>query len=108
MEKLWSTNHPKSIDKSLIDAVIKRNMNQLNTAIHVNSSKSITCGKIVVKFVIAKDGSVSKADIKTSTMGSPAVEGCIKSRFRKFKFPEPKREEVLLLLPILSSSTQAS
>ena len=47
-------------------------------------------GNITVKFVIAKDGTVSKASIKSSSMGSKAVESCITGRFMRFKFPEPK------------------
>ena len=87
-----------SLDKSLIDAVIKRNMNQIKYCYSRELNKNPSLGgKIVVKFVIAKDGSVSKADIKTSTMGSPAVEGCIKSRFRKFKFPEPKGGGIVIV-----------
>ena len=80
-----------ALDKSLIDAVIKRNINQIRYCYQRELTKNPTLGgKITVKFVISKDGSVSTATTKASTMGSPAVEGCINGRFMRFQFPEPK------------------
>lgn len=79
------------IDKSLIDAVIKRNMNQIRYCYQRELTKDPNLsGKITVKFVIARDGSVSKAEKKSSTMGNESVESCINSRFLTFQFPEPK------------------
>ena len=60
-------------------------------------------GKIVVKFTIAGDGSVSQASIESSTMTSKAVESCITGRF---KFPEPKDGIVIVSYPFEFSSTQ--
>jgi hypothetical protein len=50
-----------------------------------------------VKFVISKTGSVSKASTKTTTMANKAVEGCINSRFMRFKFPEPKGGGIVIV-----------
>ena len=87
-----------ALDKSLIDAVIKRHMNQIRYCYQRELTKNPALGgKIVVKFVIAKDGSVSSASTKSSTMGSPAVEGCINSRFMQFKFPEPKGGGIVIV-----------
>ena len=47
-------------------------------------------GKLVVKFVIAPDGTVSSATTKSTTMNNSSVESCINSRFMRFQFPEPK------------------
>ncbi len=79
-----------SLDKSLIDAVIKRHLNQirycyekqlrLDPAMH---------GKVVVKFVIAKDGSVSSSSVRSTTLNNAAVEQCVVSRFMRFQFPAP-------------------
>ena len=54
-------------------------------------------GKVTIKFVIAKDGSVSKASVKSSTMGNKSVEGCITGRFMRFKFPEPKGGGIVIV-----------
>jgi hypothetical protein len=87
-----------ALDKSLIDAVIKRNMNQIRYCYQRQLTKNPNLGgKITVKFVIAKDGSVSKASIKSSTMGDKAVEGCITGRFMRFRFPEPKGGGIVIV-----------
>ena len=87
-----------ALDKSLIDAVIKRHMNQIRYCYQRELNKNPNLGgKITVKFVIAKDGSVSSAQTKNSTMKNPAVESCINSRFMRFKFPEPKGGGIVIV-----------
>lgn len=87
-----------ALDKSLIDAVIKRNMAQIRYCYQRELTKNPTLGgKITVKFVIAKDGTVSSATTKTSTMNNPAVESCINGRFMKFQFPEPKGGGIVIV-----------
>ncbi len=77
------------IDKSAIDAVIKRHMNSIR---HCYSRELVRepslAGKISVKFIIAKDGSVSSATVANTSMGSPAVESCVTGRFMRMQFPE--------------------
>jgi pSer/pThr/pTyr-binding forkhead associated (FHA) protein len=92
------------LDKSLIDAVIKRNMSQIRYCYQRELAKNPSLGgKIKVKFVIAKDGSVSKASIEGSTMGAGGkpVESCIAGRFLKFKFPEPNGGIVIVKYPFI-------
>ena len=87
-----------ALDKSLIDAVIKRHMNQIRYCYErVLTSHPHLGGKIVVKFVIAKDGTVSKASTKSSTMNNKSFEGCLNSRFERFKFPEPKGGGIVIV-----------
>lgn len=54
-------------------------------------------GRVVVKFVIAKDGSVSSASIKPSTLNNIAAEKCILERFRRFQFPKPKDGGIVIV-----------
>jgi len=78
------------LDKDVIDAVIKRNLNQVRYCYQRELTKVPTLeGKIVVKFVIAKDGTVPSAVTKSSTMASPAVEECVNGRFMHMQFPAP-------------------
>lgn len=87
-----------ALDKSLIDAVIKRNMNQIRYCYQRELTKDPNLnGKITVKFVIAKDGTVSKAETKSSTMNNSSVESCINGRFLKFQFPEPKGGGIVIV-----------
>ncbi|MCB9780665.1 MAG: energy transducer TonB [Alphaproteobacteria bacterium] len=78
------------LDKSLIDAVVKRHMNQFKFCYQRELTKNPSLGgKVAVQFVIAKDGSVSKAKVKSSSLGSQAVESCMTDRFLRLSFPEP-------------------
>lgn len=79
-----------SLDKRLIDDVVKQHMNQIRYCYQRELNKDAALGgKVVVRFVIAADGSVSKSTIKSSSMGSDAVEQCISQRFLRFQFPAP-------------------
>ena len=87
-----------ALDKSLIDAVIKRHMNQIRYCYERElTSHPQLGGRIVVKFVIAKDGTVSKASARSSTVNNKSVEGCLNSRFKRFKFPEPKGGGIVIV-----------
>ncbi len=87
-----------ALDKSLIDKVIKQNMAQIRYCYQRELSKNPALGgKITVKFVIAKDGTVSSATTKSSTMNNPTVEQCINSRFQRFQFPEPKGGGIVIV-----------
>ena len=97
-----SSPHPPiilgTLDKHLIDQVVKRHMSQIRYCYQreLNKSPSLA-GKVVVKFVIAGDGMVSRSSIKSSSLGSAAVEQCITSRFMRFKFPEPKGNGIVIV-----------
>lgn len=95
-----------ALDKSLIDAVIRKNMNQIRYCYQRELTKNPGLkGKIIIKFTIAADGSVSRASIKTSSMGNSAVETCITGRFKRFKFPQPKGGGVVIVsYPFIFSS----
>lgn len=86
------------LDKSLIHAVIKQNLNQIRYCYQreLTGNPQLT-GTITVKFVIARDGSVSQAETKTTTMNNPAVEGCLNKRFLKFQFPKPKGGGIVIV-----------
>ncbi|MGC6515612.1 MAG: AgmX/PglI C-terminal domain-containing protein [Myxococcota bacterium] len=86
-----------ALDKSLIDAVIKRKMAQIRYCYQRELQKDPTLnGKIVIKFTIAKDGTVSKASVKSSTVGK-GVDSCVVSRFYKMQFPEPKGGGIVIV-----------
>ncbi len=87
-----------SLDRSLIDEVIKRHMNQIRYCYQRELTKNASLGgKIVIKFTIAKDGTVSAASKKTSTMNNGAVESCIVGRFMRMQFPQPKGGGIVIV-----------
>jgi len=80
-----------ALDKGLIDAVIKRHLNQIRYCYQRRLVKQPgLAGELKIHFVIAKDGSVSTARVKESTLNDSAVENCIIGRFMRMRFPEPE------------------
>jgi hypothetical protein len=87
-----------ALDKSVIDRVIKQHLAQIRYCYQKELNKNPQLyGKIVIKFVIAKDGSVSSAKTNTSSMNNPIVENCICQRFMRFKFPQPKGGGIVIV-----------
>ena len=87
-----------ALDKSLIDQVVRRHMNQIRYCYQRQLTKAPDLsGKVTVKFVIARSGVVSKADIKSSSLGNAAVESCIQNRFLRFTFPKPKGNGIVIV-----------
>jgi hypothetical protein len=79
-----------SLDKGSIQAVIQRHLNQIRYCYQRELTKDPDlAGRVVIKFVVARDGTVSSATVKSSTMGNNLVETCIAGRFMRFVFPEP-------------------
>ena len=80
-----------NMDRSVIDEVIKRHMSRIRYCYQRELTKDPSlAGKIVMKFTIAGDGSVSSANVKATSMNNLAVEDCILRTFMKMEFPKPK------------------
>jgi hypothetical protein len=80
-----------NLDKALIDEVIKRHLSQIRYCYQHELNRAPELGgKLVVKFTISGDGSVSAASAKSSTLANGAVEQCVVDRFLKMEFPSPK------------------
>jgi TonB family protein len=87
-----------ALDKSLVDAVIKRHMNQIRHCYQRQLSRDPSlAGKVTVRFIIGKTGQVQKATVKSSSLGSAAVESCIAERFLRFRFPPPKGNGIVIV-----------
>jgi outer membrane biosynthesis protein TonB len=93
-----------ALDRSLIDEVIKRSMSQIRYCYQRELTKNpALSGKIIIKFTIAKDGSVSSANTKSTTLNNAAVEQCVVGRFYRMQFPEPKGGGVIVSYPFIFS-----
>jgi hypothetical protein len=79
------------LERSEVEAVIQENLSQIrycyNKALRTNPNLS---GKVTSSFVIGGDGSVKVSRVPNSTLASPEVEDCIKSRVASWKFPQPR------------------
>ncbi len=87
-----------ALDRSLIDEVIKRHMNEIKYCYQRELTKNPALGgKVVIKFTIAKDGTVSSAAQKSTTMNNAAVENCMVGRFMRMQFPAPKGGGIVIV-----------
>lgn len=87
-----------ALDKSIIDRIVKQHLPQIRYCYQKELNKNPKLfGKIVVKFVISKEGGVSSASTKSSTMKNPIVEKCINSRFMRMRFPKPKGGGIVIV-----------
>jgi len=79
-----------SLDATAIETVIRRHKNQIHYCYQRELTKDPSlAGELVVRFVIARDGSVSSAQIDSTTLEQPSVESCVVGRFMRMQFPEP-------------------
>jgi hypothetical protein len=79
-----------SLDKTTIQAVIQRHLSQIRYCYQRELTKDPhLAGSVTIKFVVAKDGTVSSATVKSSTMNNQPVETCIAGRFMRMVFPPP-------------------
>ncbi len=95
-----------SLDPSIIDAVIKRHIQQIQYCYERElPANPKLAGKIVVNFTIEADGRVSTSRIKSSTIEEKRVDGCVTDRFTKIRFPQPKGGGIVVVnYPLLFKS----
>jgi hypothetical protein len=80
-----------AMDRELVRRVIHEHRAQLRFCYESElSSHPGMTGRISVKFTIAADGSVQRADVDSSTVNDRSVERCITTRVAEWLFPKPK------------------
>lgn len=91
-----------TLDKDAVHAVIQAEMGAIRgcyqSELHAGPALS---GKVVVKFVIELDGTVTGARVIESTLHSDTVEACILEVFAAMRFPEPENGVVLVSFPFV-------
>lgn len=86
------------IDRVRIIEVVASHASAIRDCYTTELAKSPTlAGKMSVKFVIAKDGSVPSARTNPSTLGSAAVNTCVARQFERMKFPKPNVDEKVVI-----------
>jgi hypothetical protein len=89
-----------ALGKPLIDAVIKNHMDAITLCYqYALKRQPDNQGKVVVKFIIAPDGTVWRAEMKSTTMTHPDAEydQCMVELFLGMKFPEPKGDGIVIV-----------
>lgn len=86
------------MDKSIIDRIVKQHLAQFRFCYEKELQGSPDLhGKVVMKWVIDKSGSVSSASVKRSSLDNPIVEACMVTRVRRLRFPAPRGGGIVLV-----------
>ncbi|MBN2359558.1 MAG: TonB family protein [Deltaproteobacteria bacterium] len=79
-----------SLDKQVIRRVIKENSSMIRYCYErISAARQLPAGRVVVKFVIAANGTVAKVEIAETTLNDAEVEACLLRAIRKWRFPKP-------------------
>lgn len=80
-----------ALERSAIDRVLAQHQSQLRYCFQkeLNRQPELS-GAVVTKFVIANDGTVSKAEIRSTSLEHPVAENCLTARLERMKFPSPE------------------
>ncbi|MCB0416427.1 MAG: AgmX/PglI C-terminal domain-containing protein [Bdellovibrionales bacterium] len=79
------------LDRDVIDAIVRKRKARIRLCYErqLNFQPKLS-GKVTVAFVISGTGAVQSASISEDTMKSSAVNSCIISEVKSWKFPAPK------------------
>lgn len=87
-----------TIDREAVGEVVRRHASQIRYCYQRELAKDPSLsGRVVVKFVIAGDGSVSTASVKSSSLDSSPVEQCLTGRVRRMRFPAPQGGGIVIV-----------
>ncbi|MBS1151284.1 MAG: hypothetical protein H6Q89_2982 [Myxococcaceae bacterium] len=94
-----------SIDREAVARVINSHLGEVSSCYERALLREPgLAGKIVLEWNISTSGTVTTAKTKSSTMKSSAVEGCILTALKKWKFPPARGAGVVISYPFLFNS----
>lgn len=98
---------------SLPPEVIRRIVQQHRGTLRACYEKALAttpdlAGKVSVRFVIEKDGSVGRVTDAGSTLPDAAVTSCVLATFQRLSFPMPSGGVVTVVYPILFTSAESA
>jgi outer membrane biosynthesis protein TonB len=90
------------MSREAVKRVIEQHLDEITycyeTALISNPSIK---GKITMEWKILMSGAVGETRIKSSTVKSPEIYGCIKSAIKTWQFPSPTGNEVVVSYPFI-------
>lgn len=89
-----------SLPKEEIRATVHRNIQDITDCYEgsLETHPNLT-GDIMVKFIIATDGTVSMAAIAKTNLNLPVLEACIADAVKRWQFPKPEGGIVIVSYP---------
>ena len=109
--RMGATQVSGRLPPEVVQRIVRQNFGRIRGCYQeaLRTSPSLQ-GRVVVRFKIAKDGSVTDATGQGSDLPSPAVIACIVQVFRSLSFPAPESGTVIVSYPIMlaeGSDTEA-
>jgi hypothetical protein len=91
-----------SLSKEQINKVVKAHIAGIKYCYEKElQHKSTLSGGIDIFWIIQPDGTVSKANVKNTTMGDAAVEGCIVRQVKQWQFPKAPAQTTVGRYPFI-------
>ena len=88
-----------SLDKTVIQRVIRRHVNRIRHCYEKNLQVSPSlAGKITVRMVIGIDGKVTSAEAAEDTLGWPETTKCVLLAIRRIRFPKPEGGGIVIVV----------
>ncbi len=79
-----------SLDPDIVKRVVRRYSGQMKYCYESELAKHPElAGKIVVKFVISAEGTVSAASADSDSIGNPSLTECVLAKVKRWTFPKP-------------------
>ncbi|MCB9778849.1 MAG: AgmX/PglI C-terminal domain-containing protein [Alphaproteobacteria bacterium] len=95
-ESLPSNADPEALSRAEIQVAIQSQMGPIRTCYQRELMRNPALkGKVVVRFIIEGDGSVTGVRMRESSMGNQPVETCIVDQVAGMTFPKPKPGKVV-------------
>lgn len=95
-EKLPANADPNALSAAMIKATVQQQMAQIRQCYQREFQRNPSLrGKVVVRFLIEENGSVSGARLRESSMENPVVEQCIVDEIAGMTFPKPQAGKVV-------------
>jgi hypothetical protein len=89
-----------TLAKEQIDLVIKERMALYSRCYEKELRRDAQlAGKVVIRFVVDKDGSVKHAHLRATSMNNSVVESCVTSEVLQTRFPRPNGGTVVVSYP---------
>jgi hypothetical protein len=87
-----------SLEKSAIKRVIQAHLAEVKWCYDIRLASGATAqGRIVYRFIILPDGTVSRSVMASTTMNDPEVETCIGRAFCRWTFPLPSPAGIVIV-----------
>jgi hypothetical protein len=97
-----------SLSRADVLRVINSNLHAIQACYEraLMSTPSLS-GRIAFDWTVTSTGKVKGVRVRSSTLGSPKVAGCISKQIKRWKFPRPKGGEAKITYPFLFRSVSS-